>query len=113
MSRPGIPTNPAELAYFALLGANAVVFLICLIAGPRVWSRRLGWSFVWLNGLILLAVAVFLAHFAITTGLRDEGGFGFGLAVMITIPVFIEFLWLLALAWFRLRPRRPTHRGHL
>ena len=95
-------------AYFPVVIGNPVVSLICLIAGPRSWSRKLCRLCLWTTGIFLVAVAGFLAELAVSTGLRDEGGFGFGLVVMGCIPVVIEFIALLAIQRVRLRPT-PAH----
>lgn len=104
MSCVAAQTSPDTCFYLGLLGINALVALTCLIAGPRVWARRLGAAFVVGNGLLVLAVTAFLTHFALTTDLhRDEAGFGFGLAVILALPIAFEFLLLLLIALVRFR----------
>ena len=99
----------ATLAYFPLLAANALVFLICLIAGPHGWSRRLARSFIRLNGFILLAIVGFLAVFIISAGgMVDEGGVAVGFTLACSVPILLEFLSLLAVARLRLRPRQAA-----
>ena len=108
MVTSGIPLDPIAVIYYGLLAGNPLVSIICLIAGPRPWSRRLGEVFLWLNGLVLVCVVVVLANFIFITGLRDEGGFGFGLTLMLAAPLLVEFLILLAIR--RTRLRDPAHR---
>jgi len=103
MIPPAPRTDPLELLYYGLLVGNVLVALVCGIVGPRVWARWLGATFLWGNGLLLLWVTVCLTHFALTTPFRDEAGFGFGLALMLTAPLVFEFLILLIIAVFRLR----------
>jgi bacteriorhodopsin len=99
----------AALYYCSFLAVNALVFLICLIAGPHVWSRRLARFFVWFNGLLLLVVVLFLAVFIISEGgIVDEGGVAVGFTLAFSVPILLEFLALLAVARLRLRPRQAA-----
>ena len=73
MSHLAAQTSPGTCFHLGLLGINALVALTCLIAGPRVWVRRLGAAFVVGNGPLILAVTALLTHFALTTDLHRAG----------------------------------------
>ena len=82
------------MLYWPLLVSNGLALVICLIAGPREWSRKLGAFFFWLTGGFLALVVIELVIFILETHLRDEGGMGFGVIVTGYFPVLIEFiLW--------------------
>ena len=96
-------TDLLFLTYWPVVLGTPVVVLVCLIAGPRPWTRRLGQTCLWFTGSYLVAVALGLADLSHSTGLRDEAGFAFGLIVMGCVPIGFEFLALLAVVFIRLR----------
>ncbi len=93
------------LLYWPVLVGNGLAIIICLIAGPRPWSRRLSAFFFWLTAGFLTLVLLELIEFVVETGLRDEGGMGFGIIITGCFPVLMEFILLLAIR----RPRLFWH----
>ena len=98
-------------SYLGILVSNLVVMTICLIAGPRPWSRLLCNVFLLLTGVFLGVAAHNFISFAIDTGglqrnrLEPESLIIYRLLIFFCIPVVMEFLGLIALRFLYLRPR--------
>ena len=93
-----------EFAYFPILIGSGLAIITCMLAGPRGWSRSLCRYCLWASAVFLLSAMAYLTWFAVATGLRDEGGFGFGLLLMFCFPIAVEFLCLLAVWFFWVAP---------
>lgn len=89
--------------YFGLLITNGLIALACLIAVPNVWVRRMGVTFLWANGIILMLAASFFSDFAFENRFNDDLVVGLAYFAAVSAPVAIEFLVLLSIYFFKLR----------
>jgi len=101
-----------------LLG-NVAVIITCLIAGPRLWSRRLREICLWATGVLIPATAYY--GYDLFLNLMNAFGTPFfwlgpdpspfsslWWSLYACSPFAIEFLILLSLSHWRPRPSSPT-----
>ncbi|MDR3458075.1 MAG: hypothetical protein P4N60_11555 [Verrucomicrobiae bacterium] len=95
----------------SLFTANALVVVTCLIAGPRLWSRRLCLIFIWINTLIVLTVTADLICVLIGIvfhGYREETTFASGIILFPLLPLALEMIVFVAIYQWRLRDRATS-----
>jgi hypothetical protein len=96
------------LTCIGLLAFNLLVAVTCLIAGPRHWARRLCAITAQFSALLLFASAVWfiysLVHIFSTTGWMPEDEFILLPVLFPILPLLGEFLALLVIYRWRLRP---------
>lgn len=83
--------------YVGLLAFNALVAITCLIAGPRLWARRLCGITTQANLILILGGMAFSG-----SGLLEQIDFGFDQFLWLFLPVLCEFLALWAISRWRL-----------
>ena len=95
------------ITWFGLLVFNALVAIVCLIAGPHHWTRRVcaiaaGCAVIMM--LLLTALFIYdLAWIFLTTGWGEESEFAFLPVIFGILPLLGEFLALKAIYRWRLR----------
>ncbi len=102
---PGVQ-NVAMLPGIRLLVINTLVALICLVAGPRFWSRKLCFITVWINIFLLFVAAVWLFALLlpiVISGYREETQFIYGVVLCPILPLLLQVVALLAIYRWRLK----------
>ena len=99
--------NLLEAEYFQLLALNAVALLVIYgvaYFGPRRWAKWILQVFLGLNTPVVLLLIFAIAREARAAQALQgaERGMAVGMLIGFSLPVFLEFLLLLA-AWPRLR----------
>ena len=83
--------------YVGLFAFNALVAIICLIAGPHIWARR----FCAITSQVNL-ILIFGAMAVGKSGMLDQIDLGFDQFLWLFLPVLGEFLALRAISRWRL-----------
>jgi hypothetical protein len=90
----------AFAVYLPVLIAGLVAIVMCLLAGRRHWSKWPCTAGLALTGpLLLLLASLFLEGAVATRGYHGEAGMEGAIFLLASIPIGVEFLGLLALAW--------------
>jgi hypothetical protein len=90
----------AFAVYLPVFVAGLVAIITCLFAGRRHWSKWPCTAGLAVTGpLLLLLTGLFLEGAVATGGYHGEAGMAGSILFLALIPVGVEFLSLLALAW--------------
>lgn len=89
--------------YFALLLGNLLLIVASLIAGPR--PLRLCRAAAFVNAIALLLMVVPLVNLLLASHPPSESHTAIPILLTLTVPVLIEFLVLLGIRRWQLRPR--------
>ena len=93
----------ANAAYFALPLGNILLIVASLFLGPRLlWLCRVA---VFVNGIALILMLVPLLNLLPTNHPPAEYRAAIKILLTFTTPILIEFLALLAILHWRMRPR--------
>lgn len=94
------------IAYWLVLLGSFGAVLTCLTLKPQAGTRRLCLAAIWITGAFLYVVAAWLIRQIITASLGELGGVALLIILLACVPIFGAFLALLAIARWRLRPKR-------
>ena len=88
--------------YFALLLGNLALIVVSLSLGPRLlWVCR---AAVFVNGIALILMVVPLLNMSLASHPPPEYRAAIRILLAYTAPILIEFLALLAILRWRMRP---------
>ena len=92
--------NIAFAVYLPILLGGFVAIITCLLAGRRSWSRWLCTISLVVTGLLLLLlICLFLQGAASTGWYHGDAGMAGGILLMALIPIAVELVGLLGVAW--------------